>query len=79
MTLQEIIEQLEACGYECEAGPLENNVAWQELKQKAQGNATPLYSDERIEKEFGSRNMFDKFSYSHQCLFVMRDEYERTR
>jgi hypothetical protein len=36
MTLAEIIEQLEACGYECEAGPLENNVAWQELKEIAQ-------------------------------------------
>lgn len=33
MTLQEIIEQLESCHYECEAGPLENNVAWIELKQ----------------------------------------------
>jgi hypothetical protein len=32
MTLAEIIEQLEACGYECEAGRLENNVVWQRLK-----------------------------------------------
>jgi hypothetical protein len=33
MTLQEIVEQLESCNYECEAGTLENNVAWRELKQ----------------------------------------------
>jgi predicted DNA binding CopG/RHH family protein len=36
MTLTEIIEQLESCNYECEAGRLENNVAWQELKKMAQ-------------------------------------------
>jgi hypothetical protein len=36
MTLQEIVEQLESCHYECEAGTLENNVAWQELKKVAE-------------------------------------------
>jgi hypothetical protein len=30
--LKEIIKQLESCGYTCEAGPLENNVAFIELK-----------------------------------------------
>jgi hypothetical protein len=35
MTLQEIIEQLESCHYECEAGTLENNVAFIELKRIA--------------------------------------------
>jgi hypothetical protein len=38
---------------------------------------TPLWSEERIAKEFGSRNMFDKYSYSYQCLFVIRDSYEQ--
>lgn len=32
MTLSEIIEQLESCGFTCEAGPLENNVAWRQLR-----------------------------------------------
>jgi hypothetical protein len=36
MTLQEIIEQLESCNYECEAGRLENNVAFIELKKVLQ-------------------------------------------
>ncbi|MDL5023749.1 hypothetical protein [Bacillus velezensis] len=30
-TLKEIVEQLKVCRYECEAGPLENNVAFQKL------------------------------------------------
>lgn len=34
MTLNEIIEQLESCNYECEAGSLENNIAWIELKER---------------------------------------------
>ena len=33
------IEQLEACGFQCEAGPLENNTAFIWLKQKAQATA----------------------------------------
>lgn len=33
MTLPEIIAQLEACRFECEAGPLEMNVAFVELKK----------------------------------------------
>lgn len=32
MALAEIIEQLESCGYECEAGPLELNAAFVEVK-----------------------------------------------
>lgn len=33
--LKEIVEQLKACNYECEAGPLENNVAFQKLEELA--------------------------------------------
>lgn len=36
MELKEIVEQLEACGFECEAGPLENNTAFVELKKRAE-------------------------------------------
>lgn len=35
MNIQEIVKQLEWCGYTCEAGPLENNVAFIELKEIA--------------------------------------------
>ncbi|NMW10775.1 hypothetical protein [Bacillus velezensis] len=34
-TLKEIVEQLKVCRYECEAGPLENNVAFQKLAELA--------------------------------------------
>lgn len=35
MTLSEIVDQLESCGYTCEAGPLSHNVAFIELKRIA--------------------------------------------
>jgi len=35
--LKEIIKQLESCGFTCEAGPLENNTAFLELKDLAEG------------------------------------------
>ncbi|MED4411023.1 MULTISPECIES: hypothetical protein [Bacillus subtilis group] len=35
MKLSEIVDQLKACGFECEAGPLENNVAFVELEKIA--------------------------------------------
>lgn len=35
MALKEIVKQIESCGYECEAGPLENNQAFQRLKELA--------------------------------------------
>ncbi|MCY9008380.1 hypothetical protein MOE50_05105 [Bacillus inaquosorum] len=34
-TLKEIVEQLKDCGYECEAGPLLDNVAFQKLMDLA--------------------------------------------
>lgn len=36
MTLKEIVAQLELCGYTCQAGPLENNVAFIELVKRAE-------------------------------------------
>ena len=35
-TLKDIVEQLKDCGYECEAGPLVNNVAFQKLAAMAE-------------------------------------------
>lgn len=34
-TLKEIVEQLKDCGYECEAGLLVNNIAFQKLAELA--------------------------------------------
>lgn len=36
-TVAQVIEQLEACNFECEAGPLTHNIAWQWFKTAAQG------------------------------------------
>ena len=36
MTLLEIVEQLESCAYRCEAGRLELNIAWIELRRRAE-------------------------------------------
>ena len=38
MTLAEIVEQLEFCDYQCEGGPLTNNIAFIELKRLGQRN-----------------------------------------
>ena len=35
-SLKEIVEQLEWCDYECEAGSLVNNIAFIELKRQAE-------------------------------------------
>ena len=35
MAMKSIVEQLEACGYECEAGPLEHNIAFRALVELA--------------------------------------------
>lgn len=34
-TLAEIVQQLTDCGYRCEAGPLELNLAFMELRRRA--------------------------------------------
>jgi hypothetical protein len=39
MTLKEIVEQLESCSFECEAGSLESNIAFIELKKAAEKDA----------------------------------------
>ncbi len=36
MTLQEIVAQLESCGFTCQAGPLEKNAAFVALKAMAE-------------------------------------------
>lgn len=45
MDLRKIVEQLEACGFECEAGPLENNVAFIALKELAESEEDRVLQD----------------------------------
>lgn len=52
MTLREIIEQLESCNYECEAGNLENNVAWQELKVRTVFLEIVMGNQDRLNYEY---------------------------
>lgn len=33
-TLKTAVDQIESCSFECEAGPLENNVAWRWIREK---------------------------------------------
>lgn len=52
MGIQEIIKQLEACGYTCETGPLENNEAFAKLKEIAETDCDAcLDEEERRQKE----------------------------
>lgn len=58
--MDELIRQLESCGYRCEAGALENNLAYIELKRrvlelecvKMGVTITPL-SQEQVRDMFG--------------------------
>lgn len=51
MTLTEIVEQLRSCNYECEAGRLEDNVAFVELVQMAEPDKRPAL----VTTEYGHR------------------------
>lgn len=44
MNLADIVKQLDACDFECEAGPLRNNVAFLTLKEMA-GIGYPILSE----------------------------------
>lgn len=48
MTLQEIVKQLEWCGYECEAGTLVTNVAFISLKELAEKEAAQKLQEQRV-------------------------------
>ena len=52
--LSALIGEIEACQYECQAGPLKNNIAWRELKDAINGGGrfqphAPLDTTARIE------------------------------
>lgn len=49
--LSAIVKQLEFCHFQCEGGPLENNVAFIELKHRAANPTTKLRIIKQEEKE----------------------------
>lgn len=66
MTLPEIIAQLEACRFECEAGPLEMNVAFVELKKMAT----------RQEERMSKYNVLVKLLDRPKPIYVWANSYE---
>jgi hypothetical protein len=56
MTLAEIVKQLESCNYECEAGPLANNVAFIALKNMLpKVGEEERTTEERLVAEFADK------------------------
>lgn len=84
MTLVEIIEQLESCNYECEAGTLSNNAAFVELKKMA-SNRYRFASDDdghRYVIPDGKREEFDAWLEHEQKLWkpgLSDEEFERVK
>lgn len=66
MTLPEIVEQLRSCNYGCEAGPLENNVAFQVLEEMA--GQKPIFS--RYSQSLG----IPRYSTDQDIYALVRDE-----
>jgi hypothetical protein len=58
-SIYEIIEQLKSCNYQCEAGPLENNVAFIDLERHA--------------KLQGCHNWHVKMSACGECVWCERN------
>lgn len=48
MTLKEIVKQLKACGFTCEAGKLEDNAAFQELEKLVEETSDIDFEEDKI-------------------------------
>lgn len=59
--LQEIVNQLELCGYECQGGPLEMNTAFIRLKEIAHDGTIPTKLD---------RSMWDGCEWCHSHVYT---------
>ena len=83
MNLPDILSELTACGYACEAGALENNVAWRELERMAQVTQQPLWTNEKIDSEaYDIAKIFGLPDGLAMCIgnsmIAVRDSYEQT-
>lgn len=50
LSLSELLDQLESCGYRCEAGGLSLNIAWIELRRRAKEEETIASRLRRLNK-----------------------------
>ena len=60
-TLQEAIAKVEKCDFECEAGPLQNNVGFRRIKQLAE-NGPKFIPGQIVEFEVKAEAHGEKFS-----------------
>src|SRR5687768_4617250 len=79
MNLPDILSELTACGYACEAGALENNVAWRELERMAQVTQQPLWTDERISAKAEEIIVLrhTPLGAIRRVAYEVRDDYEQ--
>lgn len=74
MTLKECIEQLKWCGYECEAGKLECNVAFRKLAHVVD-EIEGLYNESRSTAcRDPSQSKILKHIITGKCLGIEQDE-----
>lgn len=74
-TLPEIVKQLELCGFSCEGGPLENNEAFQVLKEAAEASPFILVQDSDAHWYVIEQRYQDEF---RQWVEYMESEAEET-
>lgn len=72
----ELIKQLEACGYTCEAGPLENHIAFIQLKAMAD-NEPIIVDAQEMENHIIDRLAEQGYEVNSEMLGLIADaEYE---
>lgn len=69
MTLLDIVQQLWSCGFKCEAGPLDKNLAFQKLKEMAT-SGEPKYTTEDL------KNCFEQSRLTHPMVGFKHDTFE---
>jgi len=79
MILTEIVNQLKSCGFQCEGGPLENNVAFIELDKMAkteQNREMHLYQCDDCVLVFGVETAYEDHSQI-VCPICLSDDFMR--
>lgn len=72
----ELIKQLEACGYTCQAGPLENNIAFIQLKAMAD-NEPIIVDAQEMESHIIDRLAEEGYEVNSEMLELIAEaEYE---
>lgn len=55
-SVDELVQNIVSCGYECEAGPLENNMHFRELVQKCKELEDELERDNEVIRRMVERD-----------------------